>query len=127
MIMAVYRDEVYHEDTPDKGIAEIIILKRNGPIGRKVGLCWTIPKFVGSRLRRLLRVSGFDAKVVIDLDHLTTQSGKTAHSKQVMAVVKADALAVHCPLRMRFVMPMRSPVRERAVGKEAGFNHDHPA
>ena len=36
LIMAVYRDEVYHEDTPDKGIAEIIILKqRNGPIGRK--------------------------------------------------------------------------------------------
>ena len=27
VIMAVYRDEVYHEDTPDKGIAEIIILK----------------------------------------------------------------------------------------------------
>ncbi|MEJ6670149.1 MAG: replicative DNA helicase [Candidatus Azotimanducaceae bacterium] len=36
LIMAVYRDEVYHEDTPDRGIAEIIILKqRNGPIGRK--------------------------------------------------------------------------------------------
>ena len=36
LIMAVYRDEVYHEDTSDKGIAEIIILKqRNGPIGRK--------------------------------------------------------------------------------------------
>ena len=26
VIMAVYRDEVYHDDTPDKGIAEIIIL-----------------------------------------------------------------------------------------------------
>jgi replicative DNA helicase len=36
LIMAVYRDEVYHDDTEDKGIAEIIILKqRNGPIGRK--------------------------------------------------------------------------------------------
>ncbi|MDR2239451.1 MAG: replicative DNA helicase [Zoogloeaceae bacterium] len=34
VILAIYRDEVYNPDSPDKGLAELNILKqRNGPIG----------------------------------------------------------------------------------------------
>jgi len=36
LIVFIYRDEVYNEDTEDKGIAEIRIAKhRNGEIGMK--------------------------------------------------------------------------------------------
>ena len=40
LVMFLYRDEYYHEDTEEKNIAECIISKqRNGPVGT-VRLAW---------------------------------------------------------------------------------------
>jgi replicative DNA helicase len=34
VVMFLYRDEVYNQESPDKGTAEIIVAKhRNGPVG----------------------------------------------------------------------------------------------
>ena len=42
--MFIYRDDYYHRDSEEKGIAEIIIAKqRNGPIGT-VKLAW-LPEY----------------------------------------------------------------------------------
>ena len=36
VVIFIYRDEVYHEDSPDRGIAEVLVAKhRNGPIGTR--------------------------------------------------------------------------------------------
>ena len=47
VILFVYRDEVYNENSPDKGVAEVIIGKqRNGPIGKvRLTFLGSITKF----------------------------------------------------------------------------------
>ena len=47
LILFIYRDEVYNENSPEKGVAEIIIAKqRNGPIGKiKLTFLGHITKF----------------------------------------------------------------------------------
>lgn len=54
--MFIYRDEIYHPDSTEKGIAEIILGKqRNGPIGTvKVQYQANITRFED-------RLSGHDA------------------------------------------------------------------
>ena len=59
VILFIYRDEVYNEDSPDKGVAEVIISKqRNGPIGM------TKLAFLGkyTRFENYIEDSGFPAR-----------------------------------------------------------------
>ena len=57
LIVFIYRDEVYNEDSPDKGTAEVIIGKqRNGPIGM------TRLTFLGqyTRFENFIQSDGYD-------------------------------------------------------------------
>ena len=57
LIIFIYRDEVYNEDSPDKGTAEVIIGKqRNGPIGM------TRLTFLGqyTRFENFIQADGYD-------------------------------------------------------------------
>lgn len=56
LILFIYRDEVYNENSPDKGTAEVIIAKqRNGPIGKVrltfLGKYTRFENFVSDRYR----------------------------------------------------------------------------
>ncbi len=54
-VVFIYRDEVYNEDSPDQGIAEVIIAKqRNGPIG-------TVRLQFEKRFARFHNLAGRDA------------------------------------------------------------------
>ena len=78
-------------------------------------------------------MSGFDAKVVIDLDHLAhnfNQAAQAAPQSNVMAVVKADAyghgaLPVANALRHADAFAV-ARVKEAIELREAGFNHRSP-
>ncbi len=59
LIMFIYRDEVYNPETPDKGVAELIIAKqRTGPIGN-VRVAFN-PEFTRFDTLEELHVSSFD-------------------------------------------------------------------
>jgi len=54
LVIMLYRDEYYNPDTPDRGIAEIIITKhRNGPTGvTKLLFDAQVTKFLNLQARR---------------------------------------------------------------------------
>ena len=75
-------------------------------------------------------MSGFDAKVVINLDHLAhnfNQAAEAAPQSKVMAVVKADAYG-HGALQVANALSHADAfavarVKEAIELREAGFNH----
>jgi len=62
VILFVYRDEVYHPESPDKGTAEIIIGKqRNGPIGRvRLAFIGNLTKFENLAADRYAHMAPFE-------------------------------------------------------------------
>lgn len=80
LIMMLYRDEYYNPDTPDRGIAEVIIVKhRNGATGT-VKLLFDAQY---TRFRNLARRSdGFDDMRVVRPDFGRRQSDRPARQSQ---------------------------------------------
>jgi replicative DNA helicase len=62
LILFIYRDDVYHPESPDKGTAEIIIGKqRNGPIGRvRLAFIGNLTKFENLAPDRYAHMAPFE-------------------------------------------------------------------
>lgn len=62
LIIHLYRDEVYNEDSPDKGLAEVIIGKhRNGPLGVvRLAFKGQYSKFEDAKIEKELRNGSFE-------------------------------------------------------------------
>ena len=62
VILFIYRDEVYNEDSEDRGTAEIIIGKqRNGPIGKvRLSFIGNLTKFENLAPDRYKDINPFD-------------------------------------------------------------------